>query len=325
MKRREFIAGLGSAVALPVAARAQRPTVPVIGFLDLGTPETRREQIAAFRRGLAETGYVEGRNATVEYRWAEGHNDRFPALARDLVRIPVATIASFSTAAVLAAKSATATIPIVFAIGADPVKLGIVDSINRPGGNVTGFSMLTNSLTSKRLEMLRQLMPQAATAALLVNPSNPNAAEDVRDAQAAARALSLRLLVLSASTEREIEAGFASIGREHAEALLVSSDAFLNIHRDRLIALAAQHAIPSIYENREAPFAGGLMSYGPSNLDGYRQVAVYAGRILKGEKPADLPVQQPTKVEFIINMKTATALGLTFPLPLLGRADEVIE
>ena len=325
MRRRDFMAGLGGAVAWSAAARGQRAGKPVVGLLNLGSPETGRERIASFLRGLAEIGFVEGSNATVEYRWAQGHYERFAGLTLELVRTPVNLITAFSTAAAIAAKRATTTVPIVFLIGADPVKLGLVDAINRPGGNVTGISLLTNSLTPKRLEILRQLMPRATTAGLLVNPSNPNSSADTEDAQNAAHALGLRLLVLRANTETEIEVEYSRLGREHADALLVSSDALFESQRNRLIDLAARHAVPSIYEYREAPSAGGLISYGPGVLEACRQAGVYCGRILKGERPADLPVQQATKIELVINLKTAKALNLTIPETLLATADEVIQ
>jgi putative ABC transport system substrate-binding protein len=325
MRRREFIAGLAGVAAWPAMARGQLAGKPAIGLLNLGSPETGRERIALFLRGLAETGFVEGSNATVEYRWAQGHYDRFAGFTRELVRTPVNLITAFGTAAALAAKRATTTIPIVFLIGADPVKLGLVDAINRPGGNVTGISLLTNSLTPKRLEILRQLIPRALTTGLLVNPSNPNSPSDTEDAQHAAHALGLRLLVLRASTEAEIEVEYSRLAREHADALLVSSDALFESQRGRLIELAARHAVPSIYEYREAPFAGGLISYGPGVLEACRQTGIYCGRILRGERPSDLPVQQATKIELVVNLKTAKALGLTIPETLLATADEVIQ
>jgi putative tryptophan/tyrosine transport system substrate-binding protein len=330
MKRREFIAGLGSAAVWPVVARAQQPSqVRRVGVLLVGVESGNRAYrtpgVAAFTQALAGLGWIDGRNVRMDLRSSGSDINRIRALAQELVGLQPDIILAVTTAVTVALQRETRTIPIVFVIGADPVKFGIVGSINRPGANVTGISLLTNSLTPKRLEMLRLLMPQAANVAFLVNPSNPNAEPDAKDAQAAARALGLSLLVLNASTESDIEAGFANIGREHAEALLVSSDGFLDSHRDQLIALAAQHAIPSIYEYREAPFAGGLMSYGPSVSDSFRQAGVYVGRILKGEKPADLPVQQSTKIDLVINMKTAKALGLTIPETLLVRANEVIE
>jgi putative ABC transport system substrate-binding protein len=322
MKRREFIAGLGGAAASALLARAQQPTLPVIGYVGV---EARRDIAEAFRQGLAEIGYAVGRNVAIDYRWSEGKNDRFPALAADLVRRQVSVVVAITTAAALAAKAETSTIPIVFGIGSDPIIVGLVASINRPGANVTGITELTNALTAKRLEMLHTLMPKAASVAMLVNAGNPNAASDAKEAQAAASLLGLQLLVLSASGESEIEAAIANIVQQQAAALLVGSDAFLDGHRDQIIALAARHAVPTMYEYREDALAGGLMSYGPNNLDALRQVGVYAGRILKGDKPADLPVQQATRIELVINMKTAKALGLMFPLTLLGRADEVIE
>jgi putative tryptophan/tyrosine transport system substrate-binding protein len=330
MLRREFIAGLGSVAVWPVVARAQQPSqVRRVGVLLVGVESGNRAYrtpgVAAFTQALAGLGWIDGRNVRMDLRSSGSDINRIRALAQELVGLQPDIILAVTTAVTVALQRETRTIPIVFVIGADPVKFGIVGSINRPGANVTGISLLTNSLTPKRLEMLRLLMPQAANVAFLVNPSNPNAEPDAKDTQAAARALGLSLLVLNASTESDIEAGFANIGREHAEALLVSSDGFLDSHRDQLIALAAQHAIPSIYEYREAPFAGGLMSYGPSVSDSFRQAGVYVGRILKGEKPADLPVQQSTKIDLVINMKTAKALGLTIPETLLVRANEVIE
>jgi putative ABC transport system substrate-binding protein len=329
MRRREFITLLGGAAAAfpllwPRAARAQQ-RMPVIGFLAAGSLETRRDIVAAFHRGLAETGYVEGRNVAIEYRWVDDQYDRFPALAADLVRRRVAVIVANSTPAALAAKAATATIPIVFQIGADPVKFGLVASINRPGGNMTGFSALTNALEAKKLELLRELVPKATTIAMLVNPTNPNADFDTKDAQAAARVLGLRLLVLNAMDQSEIEGAFATLMEQQAGALSVSADAFLATRIDQIVAVAARHAVPAIYENRVYADAGGLMSYGPLSFEVGRQVGVYTGRILKGDKPTDLPVQQSTKFETILNLKTAKALGLTVPTSTLLRADEVIE
>jgi putative ABC transport system substrate-binding protein len=326
VKRREFIALMGGAAAWPLAAHAQQPAMPVIGFLHPEALETIREFVAAFHRGLADTGHVEGRNVTVEYRWAEGQNDRLPVLAAELARRRVAAIAApGSTPAALAAKAATKTIPIVFAVGTDPVEIGLVASLNRPGGNLTGVTNLVVEVTAKCLEVLHEMVPAATQIAFLVNPTNPASDGILREGQAAARVLGLRLLVLNASDPSEIEAAFATLARERAGALLVGQDALFSSRRDQLVALVARHAVPAIYQFREYAAAGGLMSYGTSDSDRYRQVGVYTGRILKGEKPADLPVQQSTKIELAINMKTAKALGLTFPLNLLGRADEVIE
>jgi putative tryptophan/tyrosine transport system substrate-binding protein len=327
MKRREFITLLGGAGAIPIAARAQRAAVPVIGYLGSASLATERDAVAAFHRGLAETGYVEGRNVTIEYRWAEGQNDRLPALATDLVRLPVAVIAApGATQSAIVAKAATKTIPIVFELGADPVEIGLVASLNRPGGNITGVSELNVEIAAKRLEPLHELVPAATSIAFLGNPTNPVVAGAQATAlQGAARTLGLQLLMVNASDPSEFEGAFATLVREGAGALLLSGDALFTGHREQVIALAARHAVPAIYQWREFTAAGGLMSYGASRTEAFRQVGVYTGRILKGDKPADLPVQQATKIELAINMKTAKALGLTIPLPLLGRADEVIE
>jgi putative ABC transport system substrate-binding protein len=327
MRRREFIAGLGGAVAWPVAARAQQSALPVIGFLHNASPETSRERTAAFHRGLAETGYVEGQNVAIEYRWAQSQSNRLPALAADLVRRKVAVIATPGyTQSALVAKAATQTIPIVFLLGSDPVEIGLVASLNRPGGNLTGVSMLNTEFVGKLLEIMHELVPAATSIALLVNPTNPSyAAVETRDALLAARVLGLRSPVLNASHPSEIEAAFANLVQQRIDALLVGADNFFSSQQDQLVALAARYAIPTIYQFREFTVAGGLMSYGPSNTEAYRLAGVYTGRILKGEKPADLPVQQVTKIELAINLKTAKALGLTFPITLLGRADEVIE
>jgi putative tryptophan/tyrosine transport system substrate-binding protein len=325
MKRRQFIGLLGGAAAWPVAARGQRGPSPVVGFVS--SAEATASYGAAFRRGLNETGYVEGQNLTVEYHWLEGKNDPVPALVDDLVRRRVAVIATpGSTAAALAAKAATATIPIVFGIGPDPVQLGLVASLNRPGGNVTGAVSLNEDVGSKRLELLHELAPAVSVVALLVNPTNLAVTEaTTRDAQAAAGALALQLHVLRASTAEEIDAAFESVRQLRAGALVIATDGFFLNQSEQLAALAGRYAVPAISPYRELPTAGGLMSYGGSLSDMYRLVGVYTGRILKGEKPADLPVQQATTVELVVNMKTARALGITFPLPLLGRADEVIE
>jgi putative tryptophan/tyrosine transport system substrate-binding protein len=328
MRRREFITLLGStAAAWPLAARAQRAAMPVVGFLNGASPEGYRRNVAAFRQGLKEAGYVEGQNVTIEYRWAEGRYDRLPLLAADLVEHKVTVIAATSTPAALAAKAATSTVPIVFTTGGDPIKLGLVASLNRPGGNVTGSTQLSVEVGPKRLELARELFPGATTFALLVNPANPLAATVSKDLQAVADTLSVRLHVLHATTEADFEAAFATAAQSRAAALVISSaDPLFGSHAAELGALALRHSVPAIYQFREFAAAGGLMSYGGDTTDTYRLGGVYTGRILKGEKPADLPVVQfSTKVELIINLKTARALGITIPLPLSGRADEVIE
>jgi putative ABC transport system substrate-binding protein len=315
---------LGGAAAWPLAAHAQQGAMPVVGLLS-GT-DREASRLDAIWRGLNEAGYVEGRNVAIEYRWAEGRLDRLPALAADLVRRRVTVIIAIqSAAAPLAAKAATATIPIVFSIGGDAVKLGLVSSLNRPGGNITGTTFLYNTLAPKRLELLHELVPNAAVIGLLVNPKNPASKSETSDAQAAAQALGLKLIVQNASNSRDIDAAFTSFVQQRVDALTFAADAVLSNRRDQLVALAARHAVPTMYFAREFPDAGGLMSYAGDMTDAYRLTGVYAGRILKGEKPADLPTQQATKVELIINLKTAKALGISVPLPLIGRADEVIE
>jgi putative ABC transport system substrate-binding protein len=328
MKRREFITLLGGAAASwPLAARAQQPAVPVIGVISAEWPDQFTDRLRAFHNGLRETGYVEGRNVAIEYRWAEGRNDRLAALAAELVRRQVAAIvAAGSTPAALVARAATTTIPIVFYIGADPVKEGLVTSLSRPEGNVTGVVTLNVEVAAKRLELLHELVPTATIVALLVNPTNPTLAETItRDLEVAARTLGVQLHVLHASSEREIDTAFATLVELRAGALVIGADAFFNSRSEQLAALTLHHAVPAIYQYREFVSAGGLMSYGSTVADTYRPLGVLTGRILKGEKPAELPVQQATKVELIINMKTAKALGITVPLPLSGRADEVIE
>ncbi len=326
-KRREFIAFIGGvAAAWPLAARAQQPAMPVIGFLSSETPSGYAHRVAAFRQGLSEASYVEGRNVAIEYRWAEGHNDRLSALAADLVRRPVAVIAAAGTAAAVAAKAATTTIPIAFSMAVDPVAEGFVASLARPGGNLTGVTSLNVEVGPKRLELLHEVVPSATSMALLVNPTNPSLAEPFsRALQAAARALGLQLHVLHASSEREIEAAFETLVKMRAGGLVIMPDQLFLARTEQLAALTVRHAVPSVHLFRKFAAAGGLMSYGSDEAEYYRLVGIYVGRILKGEKPSGLPVQQVTKVELIINLKTARALGLSIPLPLAGRADELIE
>lgn len=327
LRRREFITLLGGAsAAWPFGANAQQSATPVIGFLSGATFETMREYVVAFHGGLANTGFAEGRNLTVEYRWAEGYNDRLPALAIDLVRRGVAIIVvGASTPGALAAKAATQTIPIVFFIGTDPVKVGLVASLAQPGGNMTGITVLNVELIAKSLELMHNLMPHT-TIAVLVNPANiPQTATERAVLQDAARVLEARVVILSASSPSEIESAFATLVSEGLGALVVSGENFFLTQRNLLVKLAANHAVPTVYPYREFVLAGGLMSYGTHFADAFRQIGISTGRILKGEKAADLPVQQVTKVELAINLKTAKALGITVPLPLLGRADEVIE
>ena len=327
MRRREFITLLGGAAATwPLAARAQNPAIPVIGFLDSGEPAGMEANLTGFRRGLSETSYTEGQNLAIDYRWAEGHLDRLPALAADLVRRPVAVIAATRTSAPgLAAKAATSTIPIVFQTGSDPVKDGLVASLNRPGGNVTGASRLSTDLIPKRLGLMAELVPKMTAIALLVNPAGHQSVAQVHEMQEPTRALGLQLHVVNASTEHELDTAFAAIVQSGADALIVAINPLFIARREQIVALAQRHAVPVIFAERESVMAGGLMSYAASFTDSFRQVGVYVGRILKGASPADLPVQQPVRFELVINLKTAKALGLTVPPTLLTRADEVIE
>jgi putative ABC transport system substrate-binding protein len=326
MQRRRFITLLGGAAATwPLAARAQQKAMPVIGYLNTGSPDTNPPLLAALRQGLSETGYVEGQNLAIEYRWAEGHYDRLPALAADLVGRKVDLIMASSPPSALAAKSATSTIPIVFRGGADPVGDGLVASLARPRGNLTGVGFGGADLTPKRLELLSELVPRAGVIALLVNPDVSNAERVIRDVQDAARTKGLQLHVLKAGSESEIDTAFASLVQLHAGALVVSADPFLSSRREQLVALASRHAVPAIYAWREFAASGGLISYGSSLTLAFRLIGIYAGKILKGAKPSDLPVQQPTKFELVINIKTAKSLGLTVPPTLLAQADDVIE
>ena len=327
MKRREFITLLGSAAAAwPYAASAQQPALPVVGLIRDGSADANARYVAAFRRGLAENGYVEGQSVTIDYRWASGQPDRLPAMAMELVDRPVVVLAATGGEnSAMAAKAATSTIPIVFAVGSDPIKLGLVASYNRPGGNVTGINILTTTLEAKRLGLLHELVPQAATVGVLLNPNWPPSANQLRDVQDAARVVGLQINVLRASTDQEIDAAFETVAQQRIAALAVTGNPFYDTRREKLVALAARHAVPVIYQFREFTAAGGLMSYGIDLPDAYRQVGVYVGRVLKGAKPADLPVLQPTKFEFVINLKTAKALGVKFSDNLMSLADEVIE
>lgn len=326
MRRRDVLAVLGSVAAAPLTARAQQASMPVVGFLNSGSPDLARRRLEAFRQGLGETGYEEGRNLLIEYRWADRRNDRLPALAQELVRRQVTVIAAgYNLPAGLAAKAATTTIPIVLQTGVDPVGTGLVTSLNRPGGNLTAITNLSNQLVPKHLEILRELVPATKVVALLVNPANPAAQTISKDAQAAAQSLGQQMHILNVDAEPNFEAAFASLHRLQAGALVISPDSAFDGRYEQFAAFGLRHGVPTISPFRDLADAGGLMSYGGSVIDQGRQAGLYTGRILKGEKPADLPVLQVTRVEFILNLKTAKALGLSVPLPLLGRADEVIE
>jgi ABC-type uncharacterized transport system substrate-binding protein len=328
MKRREFFLLLGGAAAAwPLATRAQQPAMPVIGFLNAASPQGYPRPLSAFLKGLGEAGYVDGQNVAIQYRWAEGHNDRLPAMAADLVQSQVTVIAATSTPAALAAKAATSSIPIVFETGGDPIRLGLVASLNRPGDNVTGAaSLAVEVIAAKGLEFLHELIPAARVVGLLVNPTNPAAAEpQEREVLAGARKLGLEVHVLNAGTEADFDVAFAKLVELRAAGLMISADAFFTSHSEQLAALAVRYAVPTVYTRREFTLAGGLLTYGSDITDSYRLAGIYTGRILGGDKPADLPVQLATKVELIINLKAARALGISVPLPILGRADEVIE
>jgi putative tryptophan/tyrosine transport system substrate-binding protein len=326
VRRREFITLLGGTVTYPFACSAQQPAMPVIGFLIATSPDAFADRLRAFRQGLKDTGYVEGENVAIVYRWAEDQLDRLPALAADLVRRQVAVIATITAASTFVAKAATTSIPIIFSLAEDPVKLGLVATLARPGGNATGINILSGELVAKRLELLRELVPGASRVAVLVNPTNAaNTETTLRDVELAARTIGLQILVLNASISREIDAAFAALARERPDALLVGSDTLFTTRRVQMSLQAMRHAIPATYSVREAVEAGGLMSYGSNITDALRQVGVYTGRILKGAKPADLPVVQASKFELVINAQTARMLGLTVPPTMLATADEVIE
>jgi putative ABC transport system substrate-binding protein len=325
-RRKSILLIVAAAVMWPLLLSAQQPAMPVIGILNSASAGAQGAQYAAFHRGLKEAGYVEGQNVTIEYRWADNHYDRLPALAADLVGRRVAVlVAAGGPVAALAAKSATATIPIVFTTVSDPIKSGLVTSLNRPGGNVTGTAGLTSELDAKRLELLHQIKPAAGAIGALVNPNRPGLEDQLKDLRAAADKMKLKLEVQEAGTERDVDTAFETLARQRVDALLVTADPFFNSQRARLVALAAHHAIPTIYQWREFVAADGLMSYGPSIADAYHQTGIYVGRILKGAKTTDLPVMQPTKFELVINLKTAKMLGVEIPATLLARADEVIE
>ena len=324
MKRREFIALVGGAAAVPFAARAQQ-AMPVIGWLNRSSPDLSGERLQTFRQNLSDAGFVEGRNVTIEYRWGDGRNDRLPELAADLVRRRVAVIMAGTDSAALAAKAATTTIPIVFSAGNDPVRLGLVDGLSRPGGNLTGVTNLNIELGPKRLQLLRELMPAATKVTALINPTNPSAETITRDLKAAATEFGVQLQILHASSDAQIDTVFSTMKQPRADALAIGADAYYSTLSEKLGAMSVRHMLPAIFQTREFAMAGGLASYGASIADQYRVAGAYVARILKGERPADLPVQQSSKVELFINLKTAKALGIAVPIPLLGRADEVIE
>jgi len=325
MRRREFIALASAATGWPLAARAQQSAMPVVGFLHSASPDPFADFVATFRKGLSERGYLEGQNAVIEFRWAEGKYDRLPALAADLVKRRVAVIVAFGPPAAKAAKAASTTVPVVFTTGDDPVQVGLVKSLNRPGGNVTGVYVFAGALEAKRLGLLSEMVPQASLIAVLVNPADPRATSQITDTKAAATAVGREILILNASGEHDFEAVFTTIAARGASALLVGSDIFFSDRRSQLVAFAARHKVPAIYERRDFATDGGLMSYGADFTDLYRQAGSYAGQIVGGKSPADLPVMQSTKFELVINLNTAKALGVAVPLPLLGRADELIE
>jgi putative tryptophan/tyrosine transport system substrate-binding protein len=325
MRRREFIAGLAATATWSVAARAQQPNMPVVGFLGAESPRRMARQLRAFQQGLNEAGYAEGRNVAIEYRWAGGQWDLLPVLAADLISHHVTALATSTDRAALAAKAASTVVPIVFLSAGDPVRSGIVSSLARPGGNLTGITSLNGDLAPKRLELLHDLIPQATSLALLVNPANPNAEARIKNSQEVARRLGLEFNVLRASTENELDAVFTKVGRPLAGGVVVDTDTFFNVRHERIAELALRYAVPTVFQYREFAAAGGLVSYGGSNTDGWRLVGIYTGRILKGDKPADLPVQQATRIELFVNLKTAKALGITIPEPIMVRADEVFE
>jgi len=326
MRRREFNAGLGGAATLPFVARAQQPAMPVIGFLSARSASDSTRNVAAFGKGLEEAGFSEGKNVSVEYRFAEGQLDRLPGLATELVRRPVSVLVAVGGASsALVAKKATSTIPIVFVIGGDPVGLGLSSSLSRPDGNATGMTIVSADLARKRLGLLRELVPNAAALAVLINPDTPEGRVQLSDMRAAAQSLGLNLRILQAGDEQAIERAFTALSQDKVDALLIGSDPVFDVHRDKLVALVAAAAMPAIYQFRDFAVAGGLMSYDPDIADAHRQVGVYTGKILKGAKPGDLPIQQPTRFNFVLNLKTAKALGITVPPALLARADEVIE
>jgi putative ABC transport system substrate-binding protein len=325
VKRRSFITLLGGAAICPLAARAQQPSMPMVGFIRNTSPDESAYLVTALRQGLKEAGYVDGKNITIEYRWAGGHQDRLPALADDFVRTQVAVIVAGGEAAIFAAKAATTQIPIVFVTGGDPVKLGFVSRLNRPGGTITGITFLSNTLRTKQLELLHELVPTASVIAMLVNPNIPNTDDHVKEQQLAARALGLSLQVIKAGGEADFEKAFASLTQLRAGALYIDGDSLFTGRRKQLVALTARYGIPTVFNDRESVTAGGLMSYGASTSDAYRQAGIYAGRILKGESAAELPVMQPTKFDLVINLKTAKALGIEVPTSMQLLADEVIE